>query len=319
MSLPAEMTDPLRVLTVTPNTALDQVYTLTQLEPGRRNQAVRCVRSMGGKGCNVALVLRHFGLEVAATGFVSGAVGREVVAWMAAAGVTTDFVEATGESRVNTVLLERSGEMHTTVCAPGLQAGPGHWEALAERIRLRSATAAVTVIAGSMPEGADATAMTQLLRSCRSPVVVDASGASLATAVEEGVAAVKPNLHELESLFGSLPTQGSRVDAAESLRTRGAGIVLLSLGAEGAILASEAGVWTAPGVPVIAENPAGAGDSMTAMLARGIPAGWSAPEILRRAVAAATAVVITPGTAELDPLAAERFVDSVRVTCVLTR
>src|SRR2546428_13751045 len=47
------------VLTVTPNTGLDRVLFLDRLKPGRN--AARVAWAMGGKGCDVSLILR--GLE----------------------------------------------------------------------------------------------------------------------------------------------------------------------------------------------------------------------------------------------------------------
>src|SRR4051812_24985666 len=94
------------VLTVTPNTALDRILFVPSLQPGRRHEASRVVEAMGGKGCDVSLVLRAFGEETVALGLAGGTSGEEMEARLQAAGVRTDFVWTEGATRWNTVLIE---------------------------------------------------------------------------------------------------------------------------------------------------------------------------------------------------------------------
>ena len=303
------------ILTVTPNTALDRVLTLPRLEPNRRNQAVDVVESMGGKGCNVAMVLAELGVESVATGLAAGATGRRMEAILRAAHVTPDFVWTAGETRLNTVLIETETSAHTTICAselhpdeqalPGLMAWTERWAEAAE----------VVVLSGSLPEGWPASVYGDLTRLCRShaPVVVDAAGDNLLAALSEGVAACKPNRAELESVAGPINTRADVLRGGQQLRERGAGWVLASLGAEGAILASERGAWSAEGLRVPMVNPAGAGDGMTACLALGIVRGWDEAETLRWGIAVSAAIVTTRGTAELHREDVERLIEVVRV------
>src|SRR5262245_25255040 len=84
------------VLTVTPNTGLDRVLFLDRLRPGR-NQA-QVVWGMGGKGCDVSLILRGLGVATVATGFAAGDTGHRMEAMLAAAGVECRFVWTSGET-----------------------------------------------------------------------------------------------------------------------------------------------------------------------------------------------------------------------------
>src|SRR5947207_8404443 len=87
------------VLTVTPNTGLDRVLFLDRLTPGRN--AARVVWGMGGKGCDVSLILRGLGVPTVATGFAAGDLGHRMEAILAAAGVECRFVWTGGETRIN--------------------------------------------------------------------------------------------------------------------------------------------------------------------------------------------------------------------------
>jgi len=305
------------ILTVTPNTGLDRIFFLDRLEQNRRNQARAVVESMGGKGCDVALFLAELGEEAVATGIAAGDTGRRMEALLRAGGVTPDFVWAAGETRVNVVLLEAETGAHTTLCAPSLHADAAARAALLDWIARWAARAEAVVLAGSLPEDWPPEAYGDLVRAAgpgKRPVIVDAAGAQLAAALAAGpVAAVKPNRAELESLTGPVPDRAAASGAAAALRARGADWVLASLGAEGAILASASGVWSArpPAGPVV--NPAGAGDGMAAALALGRTRGWDELETLRWATAIATAVVANPGTAELRRPQVQKLLPAVHV------
>jgi tagatose 6-phosphate kinase len=303
------------ILTVTPNTGLDRVLFLPSLQRNRRNQAADVVEAMGGKGCDVSLILRELGCETVATGLAGGETGRRMEGMLRHAGVIADFVWTGGETRLNTVLIETATGGHTTVCAAGLQPDNNARSGLLSWIERWAPSAEAVVLAGSLPEGWSAEFEAELVRAARAhaPVIVDASGRALEAALGEGVSAVKPNRDELESVSGPLADEAAVRVAAERLRERGADCVLVSLGAEGALLVSSRGAWWAPGLEVPVVNPAGAGDGMTACLALGVARGWDEPETLQWAVAVSAAIVTTRGTAEVYRPKVEALLPRVRV------
>lgn len=275
---------------------------LHSLVPGRRHQATRVVESMGGKGCDVSLILRALGEETLALGVAGGQTGEKMEARLRDCGVETQFVWVDGESRLNTVLIETETLRHTTLCAEGLCPSRGAFYDLLAEVRREAATADAVAVCGSLPAAWPPEYYEELVRSAASggrPVVVDAAGQELLAAARARPAAVKPNIQELESVSGgSLRDRQSIAAAARALVERGVGIVLASLGPEGAVLLTEEEGWCAPPVHVDVVNPAGSGDGMVAMLALGLGRGWPAEEILRQAVAVASAIATTPGTAE---------------------
>src|SRR5207249_3360282 len=103
---------------------------LDRLAPGRN--AARVVWAMGGKGCDVSLILRGLQTPTVATGFAAGDVGHRMKAILAAAGVECAFIATAGETRINTVIIEGATGTHTTVCAESLQVNREHLEALVD-------------------------------------------------------------------------------------------------------------------------------------------------------------------------------------------
>jgi 1-phosphofructokinase family hexose kinase len=302
------MPEPL-ILTVTPNTGLDHVLFLDRLRPGARNQAVASAVCMGGKGTDVSLILARMGVSSVATGFAAGETGMRMERMLADAGVQTAFLPVGGQTRINTVLIERETGTHTTICAEGLRVTAADLATLRTTVaQLLSArphgAAAVVVFAGSLPEGAPSDAYISLIETAHAGgarTILDSSGPFLHAALKAAPWAIKPNREELESVAGGpIPTPAAAIAAARALLTRGVTRVVASLGASGAVAVEGDAAWVAEPLCVEAISPAGAGDGMVAAIAQGAVCGWDLPHTLREAVAVASAVVVTPGTAECD-------------------
>ena len=128
-------------------------------------------------------------------------------------------------------------------------------------------------------------------------------------AVEAGVYLVKPNLSELSQLVGvsSLETD-QVVDAAQVLLKKGTcKMVVVSLGAQGALLVSPEQVIQVPAPTVKKQSTVGAGDSMVAGMSYQIWKNASAADIIRFGVACGTAATMNPGTQLFNPKDVERL------------
>jgi 1-phosphofructokinase len=110
---------------------------------------------------------------------------------------------------------------------------------------------------------------------------------------------VKPNRDELAEITGmSLGTIADIVDAATSIRDRGAGTVLASLGADGAVLVDDDGALHGHTAVMSPLSSVGAGD---AMLAGFLAAGGGGPAALTQALAWGAAAVRQPGSGMPSP------------------
>ena len=94
---------------------------------------------------------------------------------------------------------------------------------------------------------------------------LDTSGPAL-QAAWRGVYLLKPSLRELQELTGrKVETATEQEQAArEAIAAGRADIVVLSLGADGALLASAAGIERFAAIPIEAKSTVGVGDSMLA-------------------------------------------------------
>jgi 6-phosphofructokinase 2 len=109
---------------------------------------------------------------------------------------------------------------------------------------------------------------------------------------------LKPNLNELSDLTEHELKDEAQQEAAamELVRSGQSEVVVLSIGAAGAVLVSAEGCTRlrAPTVPI--DSKIGAGDSTVAGIVLSLLQGRSLQEAVRYGIAAGAAAVMTPGT-----------------------
>lgn len=311
-------------LTVTLNAAVDTTYMLEGFAVGGIHAVAELKRAAGGKGNNVARVLRVLGVPVVATGFAGGSTGAMIEADLRASGITADYEPIPGESRVCLTMVDRVSQSITEVREKGPVIPPGAAAAFVDRFRRLLAGAGALVLSGSLPPGLPPDFYARLVSAARAAgvrVLLDSSGDSLRQALAAGPDLVKPNreelaawagstLHELTASEGSTLRERSAVAlAARRMQAAGAGAVAVSLGKEGLIYVGRDAAWIVNAPPVEAVNTVGSGDSLVAGLIAGLIRGMALPDVLRLGVAcgttnALTAAVASPRTADIETILA---------------
>ncbi|MCG7205797.1 ribokinase [Streptomyces arenae] len=113
------------------------------------------------------------------------------------------------------------------------------------------------------------------------------------------------NEHEAKVILGGAGADGEPADWARLLLAKGPRSVVVTLGADGALVADGHGVTAVPSVKVAAVDTTGAGDAFTAALAVRLGAGASLPEAAAYAARVGAAAVTRRGAQESYPTAAE--------------
>lgn len=304
-----------RVLTVTPNPSVDRTLELAALERGAVLRATSTRIDPGGKGVNVTRALVANGHDSLAVLPLGGADGELLRRLLTEEATPHRAVPAGAPTRTNITLREPDGTV-TKVNAPGARLDPPSLAALVAEVVDALPGAAWLVLCGSLPAGAPVdlyATLTEEGHAAGVKVAVDASGPPLAAALAARPDLLKPNLGELAELVGrALRSTGDAVAAAAEVHRAGAGTVLVSLGADGALLVDGAHPMLAVPAAVDVQSDVGAGD---ALLAGFLSAGASGPEALRTAVAWGAAAVALPGTGVPGPAA----VDASAVTLTPAR
>jgi 1-phosphofructokinase len=305
------------IVTVTPNPSVDRTVFIDALPRGTVIRSRRSRSEPSGKGVNVALALRAHHHDVIAVLPVGGSVGARLVDMLRAADVTHVAVPIAGDIRSNISLVEPDGTVtKINEAGPVLDSA----EAQALTIAALKETQDVTWLAGcgSLPAGVPEDLYARLTAEARRHGVktaLDTSGPALRAALATSPDLIKPNTHELaEVVERPLTTLGDVIDAAELLRERGAGSVLASLGADGAILVDRGGAAHAEAPVTHVVSAVGAGD---ALLAGFLAAGGEGRDALRAAMTWAAAAVqhegtLFSGTAPADTVTIHDHIDRGR-------
>ncbi len=145
-------------------------------------------------------------------------------------------------------------------------------------------------------------------------LILDTSGAALKAAADEGVYLLKPNLTELSALAGVQNLEMNQVDdaALEIIRQGKCEVVVVSLGAQGALLVTRDGFEHIPSPAVTKKSTVGAGDSMVAGMVWALSRKKSHREMVQTGVACGTAATMNPGTELFHPEDVKRLLEWIR-------
>ncbi|MGY1620113.1 1-phosphofructokinase family hexose kinase [Geodermatophilus sp. SYSU D00691] len=310
------------ILTLTANPSLDR--TLALPGPLERGGVVRLGASStepGGKGVNVSRAVAAAGTDVVSV--LPAADDDPIVGALRARGLRLATVPVDAPVRTNYTLAEPDGTT-TKLNEPGVPLDGGTRAALTAALHRHAAGARWVVLSGSLPPGTPVDWYADLVRSLRDTgarIAVDTSEAPLRALLDAGPDAapdlLKPNAEELAQLAG-LPEAAVLADpqvllsAVRALHERGVAEVLLTLGADGALLSTPEGLWSARPPAVAVRSTVGAGDCSLAGYLLADLGGSPPAERLRTAVAYGAASASLPGSAVPTPAQVDG--PAVRVT-----
>lgn len=295
------------IVTLTLNPSLDRTFTVQRMQRGEVNRVTDVWTEPAGKGVNVAKALRLNGTDAAAVLPVGGPDGQELVRALKSEGLGVHAIPISGAVRSNVTVVESDGTV-TKLNEPGPELTAQELDALIDKTVELATDAAWVAASGNLPPGVPHDIYASLalrLRAAGRRVAVDTSGIALERAIDACPDLVKPNLDELEALVGRpLRTLGEVVDEATVLVERGVGHVVVSLGADGAVVVDQTGATFGSCRVDSVGNTVGAGDTL---LAGFLAAGSEDRDVaLTRALAWARAAVTTPTTA-MDPVTSPDF------------
>ena len=214
-------------------------------------------------------------------------------------GVKYDFVGCQGSTRVNYKIIDKKS-MLTEINDKGESVDRRLQIALLDKIADISFGCDVAVVSGSLPNGVPSEFYREMVSkiSKRSKIIVDTEKENMNAAIEGGeIFMVKPNLRELESFAeNEVATFPDMIKAARKYIEKGVKNVMISLGADGAILTDGTDNFYCKSATVAVNSTVGAGDSMVAAACVGLTRSLPMKEILRMSVAAGTASITTSGT-----------------------
>ena len=275
---------------------VDYAVALPRLpRPGETVTGGELQRDLGGKGANQAVAARRLGAEVRFLGAVGAdSAGEEIRARLAALGIGVEgLVTVPAPTGAALIFVDAAGANQIAV-APGanhaltVEALAPHAEAFA--------WAEVVVCQLELPLPVVRWALGEARRRGAATILNPAPAQELDDELLHLVRYLTPNEGEAGRLAGVEVTglETAR-QAGDRLVARGAALVIVTLGAEGALVCGGEGPVHYPAFPVTAVDTTAAGDAFTGALAAGVASWGSLEQALPLANAAAALTCTRPG------------------------
>lgn len=287
------------ILTICPNPSIDCTIELDNLNVGMLNRVRNKVETYSGKALNAAIGVSRLSESVFATGFMFEDHAKLFEQVLEREGVKYDFVLSKGAARVNYKIIDKKS-MLTEINDKGESVERALQISLIDKIRKLSEECDIAVVSGSLPNGVSSEFYGEMISAIpkRVKIIVDTEKDNMEAAIKGGdIFMVKPNLRELENFAErEVSDFHEMIKAAKAYLDKGVKYVMISLGADGAILTDGIENFYCKSATVAVNSTVGAGDSMVAAACVGLTRSVPMKEILRMSVAAGTASITTSGT-----------------------
>lgn len=195
------------IITVTPNALLEyQVESEISFAGGHRLNKIPF--TVGGKGINVARMLRNLGRPALALTFVGGSNGEKIKGRLKQQGILAHFIETEAETRVGVSLIENNGEKHRWWIEEGRSLQESEIQKMISLLQKESKSAAFIAFSGSVPGHKDQDLYWRLIESIRNSnaeIYVDAREKALVHACKIGGFFLKHNREETIKTFSKDP------------------------------------------------------------------------------------------------------------------
>ena len=289
------------IVTITLNPAIDKSSSVEHVVAEHKLYCTPPRFEPGGGGVNVSRAIKKLGGESLLVYPAGGLTGKRLQELLDEEGLNHRPFPIQGMIRESLVILEESTGQQYRFGMPGPKLRKKEWEQFLQELLVMEPPPDYVVVSGSLPPGVPSDFYAQIARIAKkkgAKTIVDVSGKALKEALEEGVFLIKPNVREFRELVGEEIKEESQIkaEARKMIESSRCEVLVISLGAGGALLVSEkiAEHILPPTVPIISK--VGAGDSMVAGITLSLARGKPLRESVLFGVAAGTAAVMTPGT-----------------------
>ncbi|WP_411683122.1 1-phosphofructokinase [Clostridium thailandense] len=292
------------ITTITLNPAVDKTIEIDTFRIGSVNRISSSRVDAGGKGINVSKVIQSLGGKSRAIGILAGKNGEFIKEYLDSIKIKNDFVFVEGETRINTKVVDPVSHTNTDINEIGPMISNENLDKLWNKFYESSDENSIVVLSGSIPKNVDKSIYKTWIEKAKEKnikTILDADGELFKQGIKAAPYLVKPNIHELEGLFGQkIDSIEKAVKLSKELLSQGVKIVVVSLGEDGALFVKKELVVLAKGIKVEVKSTVGAGDSMVAALALAMDKGYDFEKAVRLAVACGTASVMIEGTQAAD-------------------
>lgn len=303
------------IITITFNPCIDNSTSINVLLPEKKLRCASPVFEPGGGDINVARAIKKIGGEATAVYPSGGYSGKFLNVLLERENIPMVSIETKQHTRENMIALDKATNLQYRFGMPGQQLSEDELQRCLQTIK--ESRSKFIVASGSLPPGAPADLLARVAKIAKRQnrkLIVDSSGEALKLAVKEGVYLIKPNLGELSNLVGKEELEANEIEpiAKDLILNASCEIVVVSMGALGAMLISRDATYKTEAPIVKRKTTVGAGDSMVAGIVFYISQGKSLQQALQYGVACGTAATMNAGTALCNKDDVEHLYSQIR-------
>jgi 6-phosphofructokinase 2 len=287
------------ITTLTLNPSLDKSTHFTGLIA---EQKIRCNKpryDAGGGGINVSKAIARLGGTSTCIFTSGGSSGELLEELMAHENMESIVVRTKNWTRENFIAFDNTSQSQYRFGFSGNELLEDEKNTILQKIK--DLKTDYLVISGSLNEGLPSgfyQQIAQIAKASNIKVIVDTSGEPLKKVLETGVYLIKPNIGELAKLISVERLEIPEVEKAakQLIDNKSAEIVVVSLGADGAILVTQDETHFVQAPKVEKKSTVGAGDSMVGGMVWALSQNKTLKEVIRWGVACGTAATMNEGT-----------------------
>ena len=304
----------MKIITVTLSPAIDIHCATDSFNTERENFATITSRDAGGKGINISRALLACGTKSTAVVAIGEENGEGFLSALCADGIDCEAIWTSGSIREN-ITVHPVGAKETRLSFSGFSGDSTVVDGIESCVNGLAAEGDIVAIAGSIPKGIDierVKAFVMALKVKGVRVVIDSRSFSPADITECAPFLIKPNEEEIVSYTNfEISSDDDAAKAAKFIFEKGVANVMISLGARGAVLACDEGIFIAKPPKTDAISTVGAGDSAIAGFLAAYCDGKKICDCLKNAVAYGSAACLTEGTKPPRKDDIERFLRNI--------
>jgi 6-phosphofructokinase 2 len=287
------------IVTLTINPSLDKSTHFAKLIAEQKMRCEKPRYDAGGGGINVSKAISKLGGSSNCIFTSGGSTGEMLTALINKSGIENSVIKTKNWTRENFIAFDTSTQSQYRFGFPGNELYDDEKEKIIEMVS--NLKAEYLVISGSLNEGLPTDFYKKIAETAKTSgikVIVDTSGEALQKVLETGVYLIKPNIGELAKLIGVERLELADVEkATKNLIEKGAAeIVVVSLGADGAILVSKNETHFVKAPIVDKKSTVGAGDSMVGGMVWALSQNMALKEVIQMGVCCGTAATMNEGT-----------------------
>ena len=288
-----------KIVTLTLNPSLDKSTHFTGLIA---EQKIRCEKpryDAGGGGINVSKAIAKLGGKSTCIFTSGGSSGEMLEELVAKEKLEGSVIKTKNWTRENFIAFENTSKAQYRFGFPGNEFSDDEKVEILQTIKELKTD--YLVISGSLNEGLATNfyqKIAEIAKESGIKVVVDTSGEALQKVLETGVYLIKPNIGELAKLIGVERLELPEVEKAakQLIENKSAEIVVVSLGADGAILVTKDETHLVKAPKVEKKSTVGAGDSMVGGMVWALSQNKTLKEVIQIGVCCGTAATMNEGT-----------------------